>query len=229
MAADYYPQTVYSATSIIGNPVLAVRKDTAADLAGTNSCIAPPQMDDFGALRVTEDGGAPTYTASFQAIVPVASATDVFMLAGSTTKVVKVHRVRISITGGAAKSISLGAHRRNTAAVNGTFTTATATPHDSTNNATATASFRAYTTNPTLGTSIGIVRSDRYTVPVTDTGASPTNLEWDFRGRDGAQTVRMPTNATAGTEAFVINFNASTIGTGLADCTIEWSEHPVTA
>lgn len=224
MSADYYDQTAYTAGKTVGNPLLAVRKDTPADIASANADTALLQLDSAGSLRVTEDGGIPTYAASLTALALPASATDVVVLSNSTTKVLRVTRVRYTITAAAAATSVLQVSKLSTLPSGGGATTAVAVPLSSANG-TATATVLGYLTlAATLGSHVGALRSDRMLIPVTSTGVSNTIVEHDFRGR-GNQGLRIGVS-----EGICINFGTATsLTTGLMDCTIEWCECPLTA
>jgi len=96
----------------------------------------------------------PTYSAAIGALVTAGAATDIFTITGSATKTIRITRIRIGGNSTTATwHIFLGI-KRSTANTGGTSTVLTRVPHDSLN-AAATATIRAYTANPTLGTTVG--------------------------------------------------------------------------
>lgn len=163
------------------------------------------------------DGLKATYAASVTALAPVASATDIFTITGSTTKIVRITRLRISgikTTAGADVDIQL--IKRSTANTAGTSTTPTIIPYDSTSNA-ATAVINAYTANPTVGTAVGTLAVDSLWVALTT--AQTGILEHNFGNRP-AQAIVLRSNA----EVLAVNLNGVTVGGGAFDIWCEFSE-----
>lgn len=92
----------------------------------------------------------------------------------------------------------------------------TAVPHNK-NNAAATAVVTAYSSNPTLGTTVGVVRSTKLFVP-TITGA-PSVQTWMFGTRPSQAIVLI-----GAADTLAINLNSTTVAGGLFDIDIEWTE-----
>lgn len=219
-----FPQQYAAGTTAPGNLTLGIRKDSAADLAGTDAYTASVQLDSAGSLRVSEEGGKTTYAAATSGLVAASSCTDLIAVGGSATKVVRIQEVRISGTATAAKTIDVLGILRSTANSSGTSTTLTAGKYHS-GDAAATATVKAYTANPTVGTAAGTIKSDRYTVGAADTALPPV-LVWDFRGRAGGRGLRL--NGTA--EGFSVNLNTLSPGAGNSfNVAVVWTEEATTA
>jgi hypothetical protein len=163
----------------------------------------------------------PTYSASFVAVAPAASATDIAVLQGSASAV--VHLTRFECTGnstsGGSKGVSLVT--RSTANTGGTASVVTATPLDPLFPA-AYGVFSAYTANPTVGTLVGTPRTSVLNLPAaTATGASVT--AWDFgpQSRNFAQDIVLRGAATS----VALNGQGASFPAGSTlSCSAEWYE-----
>jgi hypothetical protein len=176
-----------------------------------------PLLSDYGSVFRPLPYEPPTYSAVASAFVPAATATDVWNFQGSNTKTIRIHKIRVSgtTTSGSAIRITISLIRRSAANTGGTSVVTTIVPHDSTN-ATATAVLRHYTANPTVGTSIGNVRSD--TTSFQGSGLTSGTLEWDFK--DGFQPLILRGN----TQFLSIGFGSVTVTGGVVSISCEWSE-----
>jgi hypothetical protein len=169
-------------------------------------------------IPVTTEGQKQSYSAGFSSITLAAAATDVFTIIGSATKTIRITFIEISCTTTAVSGIAVPVSliKRSTADTAGTSTTATVVPNDSTN-AAGTAVVRSYTANPTLGTTVGNMRTDRF--QITAAGASENKIEWSFGVRP-AQAIVLRGVA----EQLCLNFGGATITNPLASFAIEWTE-----
>lgn len=159
-----------------------------------------------------------TFSASITNLAAAAAATDIFEIIGSATKLVRIKSIQISGSATAAAAIDINIVKRSTANTVGTSTAPTAVPHDS-NNLAATAALKAYTVNPTLGASVGVIRSIKPTI--TTPGAAIVNVPNVFEfGNNGNQNIIL----RAVTETLAINFNGQTIAGNLFDINITWTE-----
>jgi hypothetical protein len=179
----------------------------------------PVNADANGNLNVVNtpvDGQRSTYSAAILNLATATLATDIFTLTGSATKTIRVLRLGISGIGGSTNNFAYQVIKRSTANTGGTSTTPTAVPHDS-NDAAATATVRAYTANPTLGTAIGTIRAFRFATTASNTLDS--SYEEDFgMGPEKAIVLR------GTSEVFALNLNGVTITGSSLDLFIEWSE-----
>ena len=165
------------------------------------------------------DSSKATYSAAIADFVPVATATDICALIGSSTK--KVTLTTMQITGSASANTYLGfyLYKRSTLNTGGT-PTATAICKYDTNDPTATALVNQYAANPTTGTGI-LMRSDHLTLVGTASTILPTNpIIWEY----GARTAKSPVLLNA-TESLCLNCNGATIPAGInVHIFIEWTE-----
>lgn len=122
-------------------------------VAGINS--APPP-----GISCASEPSVPTFQAAGYGIVPVASATDIACITGSATRVTRVKGIRITGTAGTLVTLPILVTKHTVANTGGTAALTTALPvpvkMDSTSVA-ATATTTAYTANPTIDSTAGIV------------------------------------------------------------------------
>lgn len=157
-----------------------------------------------------------TYAASVINLVTGTLATDVFTITGSGTKTVYVMKMSVSglaVTGG---NFTVDYLKRSTANTGGTSTTPTVVPLDSTF-AAGTAVVKAYTVNPTLGTLVGAVRSNRVFVSGGATTASQDDI--DIWGELASPVVLRGTS-----ESLCVNLNGVTINSPTMNIWVEWVE-----
>lgn len=159
-----------------------------------------------------------TYSASVKGLVPVALATDLFTITGSASKTIYVTRVSFSgtTTTGSGTGTNVTLVKRSTADTAGTATTQPNIPFDSTS-AAGTAVVKSYTANPTLGTTVGAIRSSRDSFLPTSLGVS--QIVWEF-GNAAAMAPALRGVA----EQLCINLDGVTVTGGVIDIDIEWTE-----
>lgn len=158
-----------------------------------------------------------TYRASSVAFVPPASATDVCTLTGSASKTIRVTRAFISgtTTSGSAIKLTVQWIKRSTADTGGTAISATAFALDS-NNSAATATVNHYTANPTLGTTVGVIKAISTSVQATGL----TSNESSYEEHDSAQPVVLRGTS----QQMSINLNGTSVTGPVFSCTWEWVE-----
>lgn len=159
-----------------------------------------------------------SYSASAAAFTVATNATDIFLISGSASKTIRIHKIDVTgtTTSGSAIKITINLIKRSTANTGGTSVISTIVPHDS-NNSAATAVARHYTANPTLGTSVGIVRS--VSTSFQGAGLTDTALTWDFSD-DGGQPIILRGTS----ENLAVNFNATSVVGSVISVSCEWSE-----
>src|SRR5690242_6665608 len=112
------------------------------------------------------DGQKATYAAYIQGLAVASSATDVFTITGSASKLTRVSRIRISgIKTTAGADVDVQAVKRSTANTGGTSTNPVLVPYDSASPA-AASTVTAYTANPTLGITVGVIAVDSVFIPL---------------------------------------------------------------
>lgn len=171
-----------------------------------------------GAVVTTPfDGYKSTYSA---AAVFSASAipTDVFTITGAANKTIRVLRMSFCSTQTTAGQRDVSLVKRSTANLVGTSSTVTAVPHDSTSQP-AQATVRSYTANPTLGSTVGIVRSKK--VLVGSFISDPDEFISDFGNRPGQAVV-----LRGATQVLALNMNSTSSAGNSVACSVEWTEEP---
>jgi hypothetical protein len=171
---------------------------------------------------VPSDGTKATYCASITGLASAASATDIFTITGSATKVVRVNRIRVSATQNTVGYTDILLVKRSTANTVGTSTAPTIVSNDS-NNPAGTAVVRAYTANPTLGTAVGTMRSNKILIntPVpsnAQTAGTQWPVDWTF-GELGQSIVLRGV-----AQVLAVNLNGVTLAGSSFDIAIEFTE-----
>lgn len=206
-------------TGDTGVMLLGVRNDANAAFSGTNLDYTPISVTSSGIQKVEIQSPSKTsYSASVTALAPAASATDVFEIAGSGTKTIKVTRLQVSGTATAAGAYDFVLLKRSTANSAGTSTSPTVVPHDS-NDAAGTSVVKAYTANPTTGTLVGNVRVVKATV-TTSAGAIPNVPTLFLFGEGEAKEIVLSGTA----QSLCLNLNAATMAGGSLNIDVEWTE-----
>ena len=223
--ADYFSQGA-APTLVGGTGLLGVRKDTPVDLSGGNGNFGVPNLDYGGSIRVSEEGGVPTYYAVNQFTCD-STATDIWYLQGNATTVVKVLWMLITSTATAASAGRLQILKRSTLDTAGTAVAAgTPLPADS-RNAAAVSIPKHYTAHPTsLGTLVGTIFTQQFAQQASTTVPAQAAFLMDFRSYFGGQALRLAGTA----EILCVNAAASLGGSGNAwDITCCYTELPLTA
>lgn len=176
------------------------------------------RLDVTGRTIITQEKRA-TYSAAIVGLAVVTGATDFFTVTGSATKTIIIKRVRYSGISTQTTQVPLSLLIRSTANSGGTSTTLTKVPHDSTN-ALATATVRAYTANPTLGTLVGAIRSPYYTFISINSNSLTVELREIRLGEEEDQGVVL----RGVNESLCFNLNSTAISGALMSCSVEWRE-----
>lgn len=163
------------------------------------------------------DGVRQTYSASFVGVLSANLATDIFSIYGSATALVRINRLFVTATRSSNNNSDVLLIKRSSVNTAGTSTIATNVPHDSTNKVSSVI-IKGYTANPTLGTTVGIVRAEKIFINTVGTGASDKIL-WDFGGKPSQAIVLRGTS-----QGLCVNLNGVTIGGGNYNFYIEWTE-----
>ena len=161
-----------------------------------------------------------TYTATlFPTVAPYVLAQDICAIGGLSTKVVKVHHVRVYLTQTTAGVNGLFLVKRSSASV-GAQKAISAVPHDSQTIA-AGADVTNFTAAPsTTGTLVGIVRGADVFTPAPASTTTGGYFDFDF----GPSTGTLPMILRAN-EFLALNFGGLTIPTGLVlSCEFNWTE-----
>lgn len=206
---------VSGASPLITNPVpILLSKSNAAVGAGNElpvNCISG---------CTTQEGGQVTYAAASDWTVAV-GATDIALLQGSDSKIVKVQKVNMGVTasGGVPINVSFDFVRRTSGNTGGTSQTPVIGKLDK-NDPSPTAVFRTYTANPTaLGTSAGSLR--HVLIGANASGAN-VNLTPLQAYRFGSSTSK-PITLRGSSEYLALNTSTPAQTTSIR-FSIEWTE-----
>ncbi len=162
-------------------------------------------------------GTVPTYSAAITNLIAATTPTDVFTITGSGTKTVHVTYIEFTATETTSAVRDVVLIKRSSANSGGTSSAVTAVSNDSTNSA-ATATVLAYTANPTLGTTVGTVRSRNIDFESTNLVGSSDFVVWTF----GDKTQPIVLRGTG--EVLAINLGGVTAAGNSIDIAIEWTE-----
>lgn len=161
-------------------------------------------------------------------LAPAASATDIFCIAGSASKTVKVSKVEVSGTAGTLITTPAVFLRRASVDTGGTAASTIANPANTigkldSGSAAATATLIAYTANPTINdTSPTYIRAGNVTLPTTAAGTVIVPLLWDFGDNATALTQQLTLRGAA--EQACLNLQATSVSSGLMNISINWAE-----
>lgn len=218
---------VASAASDSGNPVKVGGVFNSTVPAFTNGQRGDFQIDADGSLITkNEETREQTYSASAINITVAATPTDVFTITGSASKTILIKSISFTANQTIPGWTNLILVRRSTANSGGTSTTQTNVALD-TNNAASTATVRSYTANPTLGTLVGNLRSEKIAVgtPLLQTGGgnsgtSVNNNSFSWTAGERGQPIVLRGTS----EVIALNLNSLTIAGSSCNMWIEWTE-----
>lgn len=171
----------------------------------------------------------PTYTATSVALVPAASATDIFCISPGTSKNIAVRRVAIGGTAGTAITTRFLLYRRVSLDTGGTAATSLALPvavplYPS--DPASTATLTAYTANPTVvDSSPSLMGAMTVDLPLTSAAGGAIHVE-----RHWGSSVDMFNHglilAKNTTQQLCINLNGVSVSSGVLNINMEWTESP---
>ena len=173
----------------------------------------------------TYAGGKATYRAAV--LIPFTPAVTInipwFLIEGSATKTIIVHRIGISgLTLTAVAYLAVNVVKFSTAASGGTATSAPMVPLDS-NYAAATAAFvKYYTAVPTAGTIVGSIASWRTLAQAT--AAAAGGAPWDFVFNFGDMQTTRGITLRGVAQGLGLIWPVAPATTPTLTCDIEWTE-----
>ena len=175
---------------------------------------------DGNVLSVSHNGTRATFHYVAQDITPVATATDVLVLSGSASKVIRVTKVSLVGTATAASIYDHYVIKRTAANTGGTSTSVTAAKSDSSDDA-QTATLKLYTANPSgLGTGISVEANKTYLSASATPGAAALPIVYTFGTRNDKAIV-----LRGASESLAINFGGQAVPAGASlYLNIEWTE-----
>ena len=160
-----------------------------------------------------------TYISS-ATVTTAASATDIFNLKGSASKIVTITSVECNGLATTAAVANLALIKRSAANTGGT-STAPAVVRTNSTLAAGTAVLAAYTANPTVGTVVGTVGIKTVGLPLLTGAAAGGNALWNFVSDQFSQPIVL--NGVA--QSLSVSGLGATLGTGATlSCTFTWTE-----
>lgn len=195
--------------------------------AYTDATTSPLSLSPTGGLRVAVSSGSSfaltqssnvTYSAAVLGLASAAAATDIFTISGRAGKVVYISKLSISATQTAASEIDVLLIKRSTADSGGTATTPFQVPNDSAT-AAGTSVVSAYTANPTLGTAVGTIRTNKLFASAVAAASAASILLFD-----SSTGWQRPIVLRGTAEQLCVNLNGATITGGSFDIWVEWVE-----
>lgn len=164
---------------------------------------------------------ASTYAASGVGIAVAATATDIFTLKGSASKLVTVTSVDCSGSATASGVAIVQLVKRSTANTGGTSSAPTVVPFDSGIPA-GTAALAAYTANPSaLGTSVGTLGVKSLGLSLLATGSDTPDTLWNFVQGNFSRPVVL---RGVGQSLSVNAGGVATLAGETVSCTFTWTE-----
>src|SRR5579864_666692 len=166
------------------------------------------------------DGTKNTYSLCTSAISPPTTATDIFLIQGSKTKVIRVLRIEVTGTQTTAGQVLLILIKRLIANTGGTASTYLNWPGHDSENPPATATVLQYSANPVITAGAFLfVRQNTTFIPAALSVAATVPTVWTFGDRPGQAIVLRGVN-----EQLAINLNSVTITGGSFLVSVEWTE-----
>lgn len=186
-------------------------------LAATALSAVVPAQAQVPSINYTSPAQVASNRATIVGLVPASSATDLFTIQGVAGKAIQIKKIRCSGISTAAATALLQVVKRSTLDTGGTSTTMTNVRLNS-NNPAGTALVKAYTANPTLGTSIGVLDAAYLSTNTLATSAFDNGgVTFDFSNQ--WLWINEATTQVA------VNANATSLTAGASlDCTVEWDE-----
>jgi hypothetical protein len=165
-----------------------------------------------------------TYGYAQLALAPVASPTDIIVIAGAAAVIGRVRRICLSGAASSAGTMPVQLVRRSSAGTLGSavLTNIAAAKYDSTDivGPSCTVSTFGTANYSTLGTSADVFGAQRLQMTALSTGLAAVPVEWNFAAwRDKAVTLR------SASELLCVNLNGASLpGGGVVDFEIEMEE-----
>jgi len=178
---------------------------------------------DGGVLSISTNGTRSTFRYVATDFAPVATATDVLVLSGSASKIIRVTKVSIVGTATAASIYDHYLIKRTVANTGGTSTNPSAVKADS-NDAAQTAVLTLYSANPSaLGTGQTFEGNKTYLSASSTPGAAALPVIYTYGNRNDKAIV-----LRGASESIAINFGGQAVPSGAnLYLNIEWTEDTI--
>lgn len=203
-------QTLESQGSVITDPVEIGRGANVVSLNGINW---------LSVLSAKLDGQRVTYMAAALNLALATGATDVLTIAGFASLNVRILELKAYIKATTAAAFyDAQIVKRSALDTGGTSSSVTAVPMVSTD-AAASATVKAYTVNPTLGTAVGPIATETGFAPLDSAPSLIEPVVFTF-GDDSGKAATL----VSATEQLALNLNAGLPNGGHANIFIRWTE-----
>ena len=177
------------------------------------------QVDTTGSHYVNTEGRKQTYGVAATAFTPISSSTfPTFSIVGSSTKTVRITKIRLSGTAGTGTACDVILRRFSALSGGTSASIASSVGKYDTNNAAQTAVVSTWTAVATTETST-ILRAERYEIVTAAVTVQPQLIEWNFGQIGGASALVL-----RGTGDFVGICISAGGTTPVFDIWIEWTE-----
>lgn len=220
--------TLAFTSASIANQSFAIMAPAGADLARIrvsnyvsglanirlNASLMHPQVQYVSML----DGRRSTYSATNNPIASAALATDIAILFGSPTKIIRLTRLQVYMTRTTAGAGNISLIKRTSRNTAGTQLAMSKVRYDS-RAATSTATAAYYSANPTVGTQEGVIRIYRGIIPAAATLINNPIIDWEWG--NGSSSALILNNEF---EGFAVNLDGVTFTGGTFSVCFEWTE-----
>ena len=218
-----------SSQGMAGEPQMGIVYDnTKAYSAQPKNTTQMNLQDPTGAGLQNNEGRIPTYGCATLTYAPYALASDILVIIGSATTLVRVRRIAVSgrATGSAQTAVPLdvGLYKRFTLNTGGNPTLLSTVLHDTVINPAATATVQVYTAPPTIAaggpTPPILFRAQQASLLSTTSGGAGVPVEFDFGQMGGQSAVLRNAN-----ESLALSLGAVTVPAGtVLNLWLEWTE-----
>ena len=164
------------------------------------------------------DGRRSTYSATNNPIASAALATDIAILFGSPTKIIRLTRLQVYMTQTTAGAGNISLIKRTSRNTAGTQLPMSKVRYDS-GAATSTATAAYYSANPTVGTQEGVIRIYRGIIPAAATPINNPIINWEWG--NGSSSALILNNEF---EGIAVNLGGVTFAGGTFSVCFEWTE-----
>ena len=200
-----------------GNPTYGGVPVLVSPVTGAGSAVQLSSPGAPGIPSIDSESQKATYSYATSSITPAATPTELFQFGGigaAVAKLARVKRINIAATSTVSGALHCALIRRSASGSGGTSASGTVSKFD-TSDPTASASVLSFTANPTVGTTVSILKT--FLLP---TGANGPNVELDFSDNNDKAIVLRPG------EYLGVNGLASALPNAdvRIDFSIEWTE-----
>ncbi len=214
--AGFIKARITALAAVTGTATVNLQASSATSMVALDTPL-PTGTNTIGNVGIVSIAPA-TYATSIIGLAPAVLASDIVTITGSASKTITITHIDIDGVQTTASQVLVLFIKRSTANTAGTSAAPTIIPLSSLSSA-ATATVLAYTANPTVGTPVGTIVSNRLFVP----GAATTTDAQGLSVVYGALS-QQPLSLRGTSQVLAINLNGVTIAGGSINVNIEWTE-----